>query len=299
MSSVIALIILKKVHALNVQAKREKVYTNNKITTRDTTFTDHFCPLTNVSREPNTSIFTAQITTENVGSRSSTAPHTYTQSEHSSNLNLPTSTATNSQATKFKNKFLRDLRRRHFSPIERFYKTVFPIFFEFAYMSLLFTCGTMWPSLLSTPYFLIFMLLLAKWSLTRSGAEDDKFDTFIKINLIFYLPFHLLVYFLYQLHLFQHYLSPDTFIARLVGFNQILYNECQRPAHLSFNPKLKWQQMTFPFVLFTLYWFLAVQFSYSREGSAFFELLSSATTTPTIPTVTVNRSPTHKKVSLF
>ena len=285
--STISFLILKKVHLLNVLAKREKVYTQNKITTRDTTFTDHFCPLANVAKVPNTSFLTAQITAEMAGSQSSIVLEYQPQhSESTSNLNT-TSPQLNNK--------MRSFEKQRVSPIERFYKTVFPILYEFVFMCLLFACSSMWPSAMSAPYFIVFIILLTKWSITRLSAQD-KLDSVIKIALIFYLPLHILVYFLYQLDFFQFYLTPDTLIARLMGFNQVLFTRCEQPGHFYFSSNVKWQQITYPFILFTLYWFLAVQFSHNRERTSFFEVTPSTQPATTVPSIVIIRSPTFNRV---
>lgn len=75
----------------------------------------------------------------------------------------------------------------------------------------------------------------------------------------------MLVLYLFQIHLFQTALEPNTFVTRLLGLSQIVYTDCEQPLHLFVNVEAKWQEWTQPFLIFALYWFIAVEFSYFSE----------------------------------
>jgi hypothetical protein len=92
--------------------------------------------------------------------------------------------------------------------------------------------------------------------------------------------------------MFQLYSPPGTLTSRLLGLNQILFTDCAYPAHFFFSASFKWQQLAYPFVLLALYWFLAIEFSYSKEKNGQGGLLSPPRSPPipALPSVAVART---------
>jgi len=132
------------------------------------------------------------------------------------------------------------------------------------FVLLLFACGAYWPSLLSIPYFVLFIVLVTRWSLLHT-FEGTKFQTIVKISLLVYSAFHMIVIYLYQLKLVREWLPPEHVVARLLSLNNIFYTKCEEPGNLFLNPEAKWQEITYPFILLVFYWFVAVELSYSNE----------------------------------
>ena len=108
-------------------------------------------------------------------------------------------------------------------------------------------------------------MLLTKWSFS-SKIHDTKFQLSLKIILLFYLAFHMLIIYLYQIQTFQLALPNTEFVARILGLNFIVYTKCEQPAHFYLNQDIEWMQIVYPFVLFTLYWFIAIEFSYTHRN---------------------------------
>lgn len=144
-----------------------------------------------------------------------------------------------------------------------------PICLESTFLLLLFSSGSVWPSVLSAPYLLVSLALLARWSLAFD-IQHTRFQSNIKIGILIYTALHLLVLYLYQIHLFQTFIEPLSFVARLLGFTQFVYTECEQPAHFYLNWEVvKWQEWCAPFLSLALYWFIGVEFSYfSRQSEA-------------------------------
>lgn len=148
------------------------------------------------------------------------------------------------------------------APIRRFINVVLPVILQLTFLLLLFVCATVWPSLLSLFYLIVFIIIMTRWSLSIPVINTD-FLRNVKMLVLAYSLLHLLVNYLYQIRMFQAALSPTDLIARLLGLNQIVYTECTHPAHYFFPDTLEWQQITYPFLLFILYYFLAVENSYT------------------------------------
>ena len=151
------------------------------------------------------------------------------------------------------------------TPIERMLKTIFPIIAQLVFLVILFACATLHPSILSVPYALSFILLIARWSLDKRLIET-RFQLVLKLVVLVYAALHILLVYLYQFHLFQLYVTPGGLATRLTGLTQILYSQCTQPAHFFFNwENFRVEQLIHPFTLILLYWFLAIEFSYTRE----------------------------------
>lgn len=176
------------------------------------------------------------------------------------------------------------------SPIKKFLKTILPFLLHITFLGLMFMCATLWPSLLALPYFIFFIFFMTKWSVTKRD-QTGKFDYIIKLFLVFYLAAHILLCYLYQFHLFQMYTPPDSLMSRLLGFNEIFYTKCEQPAHFYVNINFKWQQIVYPFVLLSLYWFLTIEFSYANEKGDQDWFLSPPRSTPIppLPSVAIGR----------
>ena len=241
--------LIRKVHIINVNNKRDLIYNDKQLLDKDTTFTDHFCPLTNINYDLNNSS----------NNKDNAIPGT---SHSFSNDNEPFSFKSSNIE---QNKMINHKNVRKSSPLERFFNTLFPILSELIFLTFLFASSCIWPSILSLPYLVLFLFLFTKWTFSKSITN---YQIPIKIFLIFYIALHLLTYYLYQLKLFQMYLPSDELIARLMGISIIVYSKCEQPGHLFINDDVKWQQITLPFILFIFYWLIALELSYFRNGSS-------------------------------
>lgn len=172
-----------------------------------------------------------------------------------------------------------DLKHRKILEFE--FKSILDFICEFIFLTLLFLCTALWPSVLAIVYLIFFLFLMTKWSLICNDSEQLKTMRTIKMILIIYTALHILVYYLYQFNLFQNVIQSDNLYARLFGLNRVIYTKCEQPAHLYFANDLKWQQIVYPFILFLLYWFLAIEFSYKHEKVEYKK---------TIPRTTSNRN---------
>jgi hypothetical protein len=313
--SIVALIICRKVHACNVEMKRDKIYQKNKISTKDTTFTDHFCPLTNVNNEEgdakNTARADAELSTGRrmlVGRLSADRHNKTTESQSASSLSddesfssaAKTRTPSSSTAVNVpgmakapKDAMLRiqyGVRKARLSPIARLYRVLLPILSEMMFLCLLFACSSVWPSLLSAVYMITFVLLLTRWSLTRELDTSNKLESVVKLLLLVYSALHILANYMYQFNLAQTYLPENTLLARLLGLNAVIYTKCEQPAHFYFSDSLKWQHIAYPFCLVALYWFLAFEMAYANGKGNSNEVLGElpkATKVPVIPAIVV------------
>lgn len=235
--SILAIVLCKKIHKINLEIKRKIIYAQNEIVTRDTTFTGHFCPLTNLEPELNSSVLAGHVATDE---------NSMNSKKDSSEVNVNQLIQTTSK------KIL---------PFE--WRAIVDICTEVTFLILLFLCSSVWPSVLTIFYFLSFIFLLTKWSLVCKNNTQTK--KILKIILILYTAVHILVCYLYQIYLFQYLIDSTSFYARLFGLNKIVYTKCTQPAHFYFASDLKWQQVIYPFILLMLYWMLAVQFSFKNE----------------------------------
>lgn len=205
--------------------KRNLLYKYPNRSTKDTTFTDHFCPLKNVNENEASNPTTSKLTVEY-----------------------------NKQS----------LHKQKTTKIKRLYKILLSYLVQILFMGLLFSSASIWPSVLTIPYFLAFLFLATKCSLT-GRLKGTKSQYYTKIFFLFYTCLHLLAIFLYQLYLFKELIAPEEFFARLLGFNSILERQCERPSHIYLNPKLELSQIFQPFICFFLYWLIALEFSYGHE----------------------------------
>lgn len=209
-----------------VELKRQFLYKYPNQSTKDTTFTDHFCPLKNVNDQAITS-------------------------------------STSKQAEESFAQFVQTTKKRS-KTIRRLYKIIITYINQIVFLCLLFSCAAIRPSVLSIPYFVAFIFLLTKWSITgRLKGTNPQFYT--KIFFIMYTALHILTIYLYQIHLFQELIEPDSFEARLVGLDQIVFSKCEVAAHFYLNPNLNWLQFCQPFLLVLLYWLLSVELNYGLE----------------------------------
>jgi hypothetical protein len=126
-----------------------------------TAFTDNFCPLANVNKEPGTGILTAQISHINIEGFETT------EGSSSTNENPP---QPGSPVAKPKQKKLnrqKSILTKGVSPIMKFCKALLPSLLHLIFLGLLFLCGSVWPSLLTIPYFVFYIFFMAKWSLAK------------------------------------------------------------------------------------------------------------------------------------
>lgn len=257
--SIATLLACQHLSHYNRRMKRLADTTTSSRPGNTTGFTDTFGPLANVEKDPATGKLTTQIShiiIEGFESAASTATELP--------LETPTRAAKNKKLSRQKS-----ILATGVSPIMKFFKTILPSLLHLMFLGLLFACGSVWPSLLATPYFILYIFFMLKWSIAKRRINHNcKIQKVLKLFLIFYLSAHILVSYLYQFHMFQLYSPPDTLASRLLGLNQIVYTDCTQPAHFFFNMKFKWQQLAYPFVLLTLYWFLAIEFSYTKENNA-------------------------------
>ncbi len=238
--------LCRKVHIINIKNKRDLIYNENKPFNKNTTFTDHFCPLKNIAYNSN------NLTLNNDVPGTS---HSFANDDELTD---------NFKSSDVKHDKLINYKHSHkSSPLERFFNIIFPILSELIFLTFLFASSCMWPSILSLPYLVLFLFIFAKWTFSKPIANNQMP---IKIFLIFYIALHLLTYYLYQLKLFQMYLPSDDLIARLMGISSIVYSKCEQPGHLYINNDIKWQQITLPFILFIFYWLIALEISYFRNG---------------------------------
>ncbi len=227
----------RKVQIISLEIKRDQIYNNNKISSNDITFTDHFYPLKNVD----------QLQSENISPGTSSSFSNNNDFDDINNFEK-----TNTMTRKVGPSFL-----------ERFFGSLFPILSTLTFLTFLFVSSCIWPSILSIPYLIIFLILLTKWSFSSSFTN---YQLPIKIFLLIYISLHLLMCYIYQIKLFQSILPPEDIKSRLFGLYNIIYTECQQPGHYYINKNIKWQQIALPFVLMAFYWFIALDFSYFRNG---------------------------------
>ena len=84
---------------------------------------------------------------------------------------------------------------------------------EATFLILLFLCSSLWPSVTSVVYLLMFLYMMTRWSLvvdTVSLNKLEKKKRKLKFILIIYLALHILVCYLYQFYLFQSFLPPES-----------------------------------------------------------------------------------------
>ena len=247
-------------------------------------------------------ILTAQITT--VHNQDNFDTTEYASSSNEANPANNQASSKIQRRTKLKKKQPPNIRKSMLatgiSPIKRFLKIYLPFIHHISFLALIFTCAALWPSLLSIPYLLFFIFFMTKWSVTKRD-QYGKSDYVIKLFLVFYLAAHILIYYMYQFRLFQIYAQDDSLTSRLMGFNKILFTKCEQPAHFFFNMDLKWQQLAYPFVLLSLYWFLTLELSYVSEKSDQDSLFSppKSSPIPRLPTVAVGRLVNGGEVKLF
>ncbi|CAF0784140.1 unnamed protein product [Brachionus calyciflorus] len=225
---IIAFSINKKYINCTIEIKRHFLYKYPNQSTKDTTFTDHFCPLKNINEQA--------VTSPNLS---------------------------NKQTAESFNQFFQKHKKRS-KAIVRLYKLILTYVNQIVFLCLLFSCATILPSILTIPYFLAFIFLTTKWSITGQ-LKGTKLQFYIKIILIIYTALHILTLFLYQIKLFQEFFPSDDFGTRLIGLNRIVFTGCTRKAHFEFDPNLNWLQITQPFLLVLLYWLLSVELSYGLE----------------------------------
>jgi hypothetical protein len=84
---------------------------------------------------------------------------------------------------------------------------------EATFLIFLFLCSSLWPSVASLVYLLMFLYMMTKWSLvvdTVSLNKLEKKERILKLILIVYLALHILVCYLYQFYLFQSFIPPES-----------------------------------------------------------------------------------------
>jgi hypothetical protein len=250
-ASIICLIICNKVHKKNIEIKRGNFYNtkdqNQEIS--DATIADKqkFEKLNKFLPSKSTfTTFTTVVT--QLDGEEITRPETLT------NLKIDSSQHSPIDQTPPKKQKLSELSRFLNSKI-------IPVLRQLIFMLLLFTCGTFRPSALSIPYFVAFLSLVVRLLFSKT-IRDNRFQVTIKVLLLFYSTLHMLLIYVYQLKLFQYVLPSNELPARLLDLMNVFYTDCNQPAHFYLNPNVVWQQCVYPFILFLLYWFTAVEFSY-------------------------------------
>lgn len=203
---------------------------------------------------------------------------------------------------------------------KKFTNWLVKISFEILFLILLAISGGIWPSLLSIPYFILFLIIISYWSCMRQNilppflnqklgtnttivtqqpqinnqvlvtpntttitnnndqvspptkqhqpkAENDGcvlIEKAIKIFLLFYLALHILLLYIYQFNFFQSYSDKNSLTIRLLGLYAAITTRCDQPANFSFN-QLKFQQITYPFILIIFYWILKFESAYIKN----------------------------------
>jgi hypothetical protein len=150
------------------------------------------------------------------------------------------------------------------TPVQRLMRIIYPILTQLLFLTILFMCSSLYPSILSVPYVVGFIALILRWSFNYNLIEA-KFQLVLKLILLVYSALHILVIYLYQFNLFQLKLNPNSFAIRLVGLPFILSSKCEQPAHFTLNSDIRIEHLIHPFCLVLLYLFIAVEFSYARE----------------------------------
>lgn len=102
----------------------------------------------------------------------------------------------NSEYTSVKNRFGINLARL---------AEVFPVV-------LLGLISVIWPCVLSSVYFMTFLIISTWWSIYLP-VKRRTFNLF-KLTLLFYCAFHMIVLYLYQLQVFQQTLLPQSLVAK-------------------------------------------------------------------------------------
>lgn len=252
-TSIVTLVLCKKIHASQVASKRETIYNQNQISTlKDTTFTDHFCPLENV----NVNLTPKENVVEPI---------------NTSRRDLAVSTSSSHSQSRI-NRIHRQQQQQRRQPVSRYLalkrivKSLSAYILQGLFFGLLFSCAYLLPGALSVPYLFILWALIVRWSLAYD-IQNSLFQKVFKIFLLFYLALHLLALYMYQIHLFQAAFEPNALYTRILGIVQYVYTDCEQPAHFFLNFDASWQQVTYPFLLFAFYWFLAVEFAYTHFDS--------------------------------
>jgi hypothetical protein len=112
-------------------------------------------------------------------------------------------------------------------------------------------------------YFVTGMAIITWWSL-YSPLKRSSFNH-IKVSLIFYSALHFLILYLYQIPIVQHYIDYTSFIARLMGLNSLVTNDCDTYWHVDFTPAT-WTQYSNFFLIVAFYHILIVQYSWTKHG---------------------------------
>jgi len=247
-ASIICLIICSKVHKKNIEIKRGNFYNtkDQNQPTSDATITDKRTFEKFNKFLVSKSTFTTVVT--QLDGEETTKPETFNNlkrdpSQHNHHSQTPPKKQKLSELTRFLN------------------SKIIPVLRQFIFMLLLFTCGTFRPSALSIPYFVAFLSLVVRLLFSKT-IRDNRFQVTIKVLLLFYSALHMLLIYVYQLKLFQYVLPSNELPARLLDLMNVFYTDCNQPAHFYLNPSVIWQQCVYPFILFLLYWFTAVEFSY-------------------------------------
>ena len=288
----IAYAVCHKCHLINIAIKREIIYNENEIASRATTFTDHFCPLTNVvtkqqrhnnnNNNNNGLLLLANDELEEESRQHRGVDEILIDVEQARTsaavIRHATKTTTTTTTSHSFNDYLAKYKqmqtgqggaggggRNERTRFKRFVKILLPLLSQTSFLTLLFACAAMWPSLLSAPYFLLFLFLFTKWAFS---SQIKRSQIVIKVGLLVYLALHLVACYLYQLDVVQARLSrPGELYARLLGLYDIFYTRCEQPAHVYMRTTIVWQQVTLPFVLLAFYWFIALEFSYLSARS--------------------------------
>ena len=133
---------------------------------------------------------------------------------------------------------------------------VLPVFV--ALMLLL--AGIIQPNLLSSIYFLTFLVLGICWAFHFSSHIHKSYTYFcLKVLLLIYSGMQITLLYLYQMSFMQKLVYPQELVPRLLGIPAIVNaTNCSRQRELIYNRDLTWPFYIYPFIIFILYWFLAV-----------------------------------------
>ncbi|GMT25385.1 hypothetical protein PFISCL1PPCAC_16682 [Pristionchus fissidentatus] len=125
------------------------------------------------------------------------------------------------------------------------------------------------PSILSAPYFLVFLFMLT-WYAMHKSIQHEGFNR-IKRFIILYSGFHAFAIFVYQIPYVQELLRPEDLAARLLGLSAILQFKCDTWYRFSTDPKLvperDWPVYANPFAVLLLFQFTIWQYSFTKHGT--------------------------------
>lgn len=135
-----------------------------------------------------------------------------------------------------------------------------------------------WPCILSSIYFLTFLIVTTWWAIYLPVKR--RMFNLLKLGLLFYCAFHMIILYLYQVQVFQHTLRPNSlmakyilclernkihifcnpFIFRLIGFTAFVEITCDDKWSMSFVTNHSWPVYLNPMLLFLFYVYSSFQY---------------------------------------